>query len=122
MNLLEQPGFGYRFDPSACAACGGRCCRGESGYIWITPEEEGAIAGFLELEPAVFRERFLRKAGDRFSIREVKANGQMECIFFKEGTGCVVYPVRPFQCRTFPFWERFKTHEKEVREECPGIV
>ncbi|MBF0985426.1 MAG: YkgJ family cysteine cluster protein, partial [Campylobacter sp.] len=35
MNLLRQNGFSYEFDASECELCGGKCCTGESGYIWI---------------------------------------------------------------------------------------
>jgi Fe-S-cluster containining protein len=43
-----------------------------------------------------------RAVGDRISLRE-KTNG--DCVFWDRKAGCTVYPVRPRQCRTWPFWE-----------------
>jgi Fe-S-cluster containining protein len=37
---------------------------------------------------------------------------------------CRVYPVRPRQCRTWPFWaENLRRHVwyGEVRKRCPGV-
>jgi Fe-S-cluster containining protein len=28
-----------------------------------------------------------------------------DCVFYDRKQGCTVYPVRPRQCRTWPFWE-----------------
>jgi Fe-S-cluster containining protein len=45
------------------------------------------------------------------------------CIFFDlDKKQCSIYEARPKQCRTFPFWEHFKTNIKEVIDECPAIV
>jgi hypothetical protein len=46
-----------------------------------------------------------------------------DCPFLR-GTRCAVYPVRPIQCRTFPFWrENLRSHEEWERlsQFCPGI-
>ena len=40
------------------------------------------------------------------------------------GKGCVIYPVRPAQCRTWPFWEsnlRSRKNWDSIAEGCPGI-
>lgn len=34
----------------------------------------------------------------------------------------MIYEVRPTQCRTFPFWDYFKTRVDELKLECPGVV
>jgi len=54
------------------------------------------------------------------SLRE-KANG--DCVFYDRREGCTIYPVRPRQCRTWPFWEsNVSTPEAWQRtcEVCPG--
>ncbi|MDO8455172.1 MAG: YkgJ family cysteine cluster protein, partial [Sulfurimonas sp.] len=33
-NLMLKDGYPYAFDSSACETCQGRCCTGESGYIY----------------------------------------------------------------------------------------
>jgi polar amino acid transport system substrate-binding protein len=84
-------------------------------------EEIGdALARFLN-EPREHVEKlYTRWLGQRQSLRE-KANG--DCIFFDKAAGCTIYPVRPRQCRTWPFWEsNIKTPEdwEETRQMCPG--
>ena len=32
-----------------------------------------------------------------------------------------IFASKEEQCRTFPFWEYFKTHQKELEKECIGI-
>ncbi|CUU75212.1 Uncharacterised protein [Campylobacter hyointestinalis] len=34
INIEKKDGFKYGFDPSFCQICGGKCCTGESGYIY----------------------------------------------------------------------------------------
>ncbi len=123
-TILRQEGYTYGFDPSACAACGGACCTGESGYIWAKYNEIENMAVFLELSVEDFAKMYLRKVKHRYSLREKKiGEGNYACIFFDaEHERCTIYPVRPLQCRTFPFWDSFKNHEDEVRKECPGII
>ena len=119
-----KEGYGYCFDPSKCASCGGHCCRGESGYIWVKYEEISRIATYLSLSVEDFATIYLKKVGHRYSLieKELKEDDHA-CIFFDENKEqCSIYDARPLQCRTFPFWEQFKNNENEVRDECPGIV
>lgn len=120
---MTEAGYNYTFNPNACESCGGNCCTGESGYIYVNQKEMEAIAGFLELPMAQFKEEYLLKKGYKFSIKERKVEASHDCIFFdRKINGCGIYPARPTQCRTFPFWSYFKTHEEELRAECPGIL
>ncbi len=123
-NLIFKEGYGYGFDTSACESCGGSCCTGESGYIWVKHDEIEKIADFVNLRVEDFATMYLKKVKHRYSLREKKlAPENYACVFFDEkNRGCSIYPVRPLQCRTFPFWEQFKDDEEEVRKECPGIV
>ena len=124
MNIMKHEQYRYSFDPSACANCGGQCCRGESGYIWAKYSEIIHMALFLEIPVEDFAKMYIRKVKHRYSLIE-KQIGENDhaCIFFNESKEqCMIYPVRPLQCRTFPFWEQFKVNEQEVRDECPGII
>ncbi len=88
----------------ACSQCG-RCCTGDPGYVWVTKKEIEALAEFRGLDLDQFGKRYLRRIGRRYSLTE-KANN--DCVFYDRG--CTVYPARPKQCRTFPFWpENLKT-------------
>ena len=116
--------YNFGFDPAACETCGGRCCRGESGYIWTKRNEIVNMAAFLEMTVEDFAKMYLRKVKHRYSLTEKRlGENDYGCIFFDESRAqCMIYPVRPLQCRTFPFWEQFKANEQEVRNECPGII
>jgi len=124
MEKITKDGYGYVFDCSACEECGGACCTGESGYIWVKYAEIEDIAKFLELNVEDFAKIYLKKAGHRYSLVEKKiGENNYACIFFDEELKrCNIYDVRPMQCRTFPFWEQYKGDEDEVRAECPGVI
>ncbi len=122
-DLITREGYPYAFMPSACASCGGRCCTGESGYIYVNKTEMERIADFWKLSTEELIGRYLYKSGYRYSIRERVVAGSHECIFYdKEHNGCMIYAARPIQCRTFPFWDYYKTRVDELKLECPGIV
>lgn len=122
-NIITQEGFSYSFDPSACAACQAKCCTGESGYIHVNSQEIEAIASFVGLDTDAFMQKFLFKNGYKYSIKERKAGDSYECAFYdRASNGCMIYEVRPMQCRTFPFWDYFKTRVDELKLECPGVV
>jgi len=122
-DIVKKEGFSYGFDPSKCAECEGKCCTGESGYIWVTPGEIAKIADFLNMDVERFKEKYLQKIKYRYSLKERQNGESFECIFFDaEAKNCSIYSVRPRQCITFPFWDYFKEHTNEVMEECPGII
>lgn len=109
---------GLRF---ACTGCG-NCCTGAEGYVWVTGEEIGAMAAHLGLDVAAFGRRYLRRVGrSRYSLLEDRSTG--DCVFLA-GRSCTVYPARPRQCRTFPFWsENLASPEnwRAAARECEGI-
>ena len=120
---MREEGYPYAFNPKACETCEGRCCTGESGYIYVTKEEIFAIAELLEMDVNEFALKYLFKKGYKYSIKERKVGDSYECVFYdKHNNGCTIYKARPKQCRTFPFWDYFKTRIDELKEECPGIV
>lgn len=117
-----KDGFNYKFNPAKCEKCGGKCCTGESGYIWVSDSEIANLSKFLGLEVEVFKKRYLDKFGLRYSIKEISFNGGYACCFFdKKALNCSIYDYRPNQCRTFPFWDYFKTNYKELERECIGV-
>ncbi len=119
---MIQSGFDFSFDENTCAACGGKCCTGESGNIFVSNDEIKAISKALGLDEAEFRQSFLHKVGFKLSLKEVPFEQGYACIFFdKMKRNCSIYEQRPKQCRTFPFWEYFKTHKEELKKECMGV-
>jgi Fe-S-cluster containining protein len=102
-----------------CTRCG-HCCTGAPGYVWVTEEELATIAKFLGRPLREVRDLHARKSRGRITLRE-RANG--DCVFFDRQKGCTIYPVRPPQCRTWPFWDsNVATPEDWERtcQVCPG--
>ena len=122
-DVMKKEGYPYAFDASACATCQGRCCTGESGYIYVNMTEIEKIADLLNIEISEFAKKYLFKKGYKYSIKEVVHNDSYECIFYdRESNGCTIYDARPSQCKTFPFWDYYKTRVDELKLECPGII
>jgi Fe-S-cluster containining protein len=85
-----------------CLQCG-QCCAGpEEGFVWASDEEITAVAEFLKMGEKEFRLQYVRRVGLRRSFVENRKTH--DCVFLKDG-GCTIYPVRPMQCRTWPFWK-----------------
>jgi len=123
MSVIKKDGFNFSFNPNACEECQGKCCTGESGYIYVSKTEANAICEHLGLSLKEFVEQYLFKKGYKYSIKERVVNGSHECIFYDNNiNGCGIYEARPTQCRTFPFWDYFKSRVDEVKDECPGII
>jgi len=121
--IMKQDGFSYSFNPLACGNCEGRCCTGESGYIYVTKIEIENIAKLLEMDEREFVNKYLFKKMYKYSIKEKQNGDSYECIFYdSSANGCTIYDARPTQCKTFPFWDYYKTRVDELKLECPGII
>jgi Fe-S-cluster containining protein len=106
---------GIRFECQRCGAC----CTGDPGIIYIGRAELVRIAEYLSVKIPLFIEKYLFPMNDGYSIRE---HDDGRCFFYENG--CKIYPVRPNQCKTFPFWfENLRSAKKWKRicKECPGI-
>ena len=118
--MSDQPWYtdGLRFE---CTQCG-NCCTGDPGVVWVDEDELQAIADFLQVSLGEVRLEHTRLYGRRVSLREF-ANG--DCTFFDGATRrCRIYPVRPRQCRTWPFWRSNLESPQtwtETGQGCPGI-
>ncbi|HOK58835.1 MAG TPA: YkgJ family cysteine cluster protein [Methanothrix sp.] len=106
---------GLRFE---CIRCGS-CCRGP-GIVWISPEECSAIAEFLGLPQDVLIGEYLLECEHGFVLRD---RLDMGCVML-DGDRCIIYPARPLQCRSYPFWaEILESRDAWLSEasRCPGI-
>jgi Fe-S-cluster containining protein len=115
---MSEPWYkdGLRF---TCTMCG-HCCTGEPGYVWVDDETLRRIAEFRGEDLIEVQTLYTRWASRGRTLRE-KANG--DCVFYDSQQGCTIYPVRPPQCRTWPFWEsNVESPEawRQTCEVCPG--
>lgn len=108
---------GLRF---GCTRCG-NCCRnhGDYTYVYLAEADVSAIAQHLGLAPAAFLERYCREEGGWVSLRM----DEPACPFLEAGNTCAIYPVRPKQCATWPFWKENLSRAAwaEIAKDCPGI-
>lgn len=115
---MEQPWFheGLNF---TCTRCG-QCCTGQPGYVWVNDAEILNIAEFLDVSVEEVIQKFTRRLHGKRSLTE-KPN--YDCIFWEAEVGCQIYPARPTQCRTWPFWEsnlRKPSDWEYTKSVCPG--
>ncbi|MDR1536189.1 MAG: YkgJ family cysteine cluster protein [Planctomycetota bacterium] len=104
----------------SCLGCGD-CCRGPGGYVWVSEEEAGKIASALDLRPEVFAAKMLRMTISGLALVD---DGKGDCPLLDSDSRCRVYPVRPFQCRTWPWWgENLASRRRwdEAAARCPGM-
>ncbi|MGA0332966.1 MAG: YkgJ family cysteine cluster protein [Kiritimatiellia bacterium] len=102
-----------------CTDCG-FCCSGAPGKVRISEEEQESITGFLGEDMESFLRKWTRDQDGERLLKE-KTNG--DCVFF-EHNRCRIHPVKPRQCRTYPFWFRNVRSEEawaKTCRECPGI-
>jgi Fe-S-cluster containining protein len=108
-----------------CTGCG-RCCK-MNGDVWLSPEEQPAIAKAIGETVDSFRDKYTRqtlkewaclKQGTAVATSTDTSNTSTDtttstetetiktgCVFLSSETGqCTIYETRPVQCRTYPFW------------------
>jgi Fe-S-cluster containining protein len=111
----------YFFDQGIhfeCRRCGA-CCTGDPGIVYVEKDEAMRIAKYLCMEFSFFSGAYLYPLRAGYGIRE---HSDGRCFFYD--SGCAIYPVRPHQCRTYPFWfENLRSIKewKRVCKACPGI-
>ena len=95
------------------------CCT-QRGFVWLTEEDLARTAEFLGMTPRAFEKRYVYRTSKRLRLR---IPGATHCHFLQDG-GCSIHPVKPTQCRIFPFWPELvesKREWKRTARYCPGI-
>lgn len=117
---------GLRFSCTRCAAC----CSGPPGYVWFDDAQGQTMADYLKMSLADFRRFFAHTVGGRWTLNEKRSPlGSYDCVFLRRdgdaNPTCSIYPVRPLQCRTWPFWpENLKGPPawRALAQRCPGVA
>jgi Fe-S-cluster containining protein len=107
---------GLRFE---CVPGCTNCCRVQ-GWVYVTEDDVRNAASFLKLSVADFEARYVVRSKYTVRLRKPK---NAQCHFLNE-TGCGIHPVKPAQCRLFPFWPELvenRENWKEAGQNCPGI-
>ncbi|MDR0662792.1 MAG: YkgJ family cysteine cluster protein [Spirochaetaceae bacterium] len=118
--MPEQPFYknGLRFSCRRCSFC----CRAGPGFVFLSESDTLDISRSLDMERDEFIAVYCRwvdwEDGARLSLKE---KSSLDCIFWNEG--CLIYEVRPIQCKTYPFWADMLDSEEVWRSttsDCPG--
>ena len=123
-TLTKKPWYitGLHFE---CQHCGSCCSGPGEGYIWVTRHEIELLANYLKIPEGRLRRRYLKRIGVKISI--IEDSTTRDCVFLQKRNGqkqCVIYPVRPTQCRVWPFWSSNLTNPdawNQAAQRCPGI-
>ena len=117
-----------RFKCTECSQC---CYGGKYAYVRASEQEIQNITSFLQIDTETFRNNYLVKLVDHgYGIRmkqstQAKVLGkQGHCVLLNNEGKCSVYPVRPTQCRTYPFWPEILISQEKWDNElnrCEGI-
>lgn len=91
-------------------------------YVFLEQQEAERIRAHLQLSRSWFRRRYLQRLEDGELVAASGADDR--CVFLDADGRCRVYPVRPLQCRTYPFWPELvgtaAAWNREARR-CEGI-
>lgn len=107
---------GLRFE---CQPGCTNCCT-QKGFVYLTENDLTRIAKFLRVTAAEFERRYVYRTSRQIRLRVPR---QVQCHFLRDG-GCSIHPVKPAQCRIFPFWPELVDDKREWRKTaawCPGI-
>lgn len=107
---------GLRFE---CQPGCTNCCR-QKGFVYITEGDLQRISSFLGMTAAEFERVYVYRTKHLLRLRMPR---HTQCHFLRED-GCSIHPVKPVQCRIFPFWPELVDHKREWRKTaawCPGI-
>jgi Fe-S-cluster containining protein len=110
----EEAGFRFECQPG-CSAC----CE-EEGEVYLTEEDLVRIAAHLGMSPADFEARYIYRTTSLLRLRKPPGR-QCE---FHINSRCSIHPVKPTQCRAFPYWpEIIESPEtwNEAALRCPGM-
>jgi len=109
---------GIRFE---CQGCG-NCCKSlddGDGYVYLNDDEIEGIANYLKID----KKKFINAYTEIKNGYRVIRDPDKDCIFLKNNK-CLIYTVRPAQCKTWPFWEIAlikKNWDEKVVTTCPGV-
>lgn len=99
------------------------CCRIYPGAVYLTNKDIKKIIKFLKIDKTSFFKKYCRPVENNGkNLLSLKEKPNFDCIFWDKN--CLIYPVRPTQCSTYPFWPSvIKSRERwnEEAKHCKGI-
>ncbi|MGD9000180.1 MAG: YkgJ family cysteine cluster protein [Granulosicoccaceae bacterium] len=108
-----------RFECTRCGAC---CCGDEDHYIAVREQDLRAICEYLDISLAWLKRRYIEHLTRQYYTVRIGDDGR--CVFLNQQGHCRIYPVRPVQCQTYPYWPEILAERKHWQAEtkrCEGI-
>jgi Fe-S-cluster containining protein len=111
---------GLRFSCKRCSSC----CRYDQGFVYLSQKDINKLSSVLKMDVNGIISAYCRwvAGGNGETVLSLKEKPNNDCILWDDG--CTVYPARPFQCVTFPFWNSIIASEQywEIASSgCPGM-
>lgn len=103
-----------------CTSCG-KCCTGAPGYVWLTQDDIEKISSYLAIPQEQFIKEYTRNVDGKIALLEDSQS--YDCVFLKNKL-CMIYPARPSQCQSYPFWPENLKDKKSwefQKRYCEGI-
>jgi Fe-S-cluster containining protein len=95
---------------------------GDGYYVFLSAAEAEAIRLYMQLSRRWFRRRYLERLEEGELVTASGPDGR--CVFLDSEGQCRIYPVRPLQCQSYPFWPELvcsKTAWQREAHRCEGI-
>lgn len=105
-----------------CNQCGACCYGNEDYYIAVNAPDMEKICEHLGIGMAWLKRRYVERLDRQLYSIRIAGNGR--CVFLGEDKRCRIYPVRPVQCRTYPWWPELLESKNSWNAEarrCEGI-
>lgn len=103
----------------ACQPGCTKCCN-VRGFVYITENDLQRMANHIGVTLKEFEKAYVIRFKHVLRLRKPKTS---QCHFLTEN-GCSVHPVKPVQCRLYPFWPELvenRANWQAERAMCPGI-
>lgn len=104
-----------------CRECGACCANPEKteACLYLSMDDIKNISMYMNISLRDFKNNYTLQKDSYIILKEPDE----DCLFL-ENNRCKIYPVRPAQCRAWPFWEsmlNIKSWKESVRSICKGI-
>jgi Fe-S-cluster containining protein len=95
------------------------CCE-QRGFVYLTEADMVRIAAYVGMTSEEFERGYVYRTKN---LRRLRTPRETRCRFLRSG-GCSIHPVKPTQCRIFPFWPELVDSRQKWNQTaawCPGI-
>lgn len=121
-NMAKKPFYHRHKLRFECTGCGICCTGSPQDYVAVDRAEQEQIRNWLGISKKWFRHRYILRVDQHTEGLASAKSGS--CVFLDQAMRCRIYPVRPRQCRAYPFWPEVLRNRWSWRAEalrCEGI-